>query len=84
MFPLFLNLVRYSRVVNAFLQMNRNYQNIFKYLPHQMMIYVLHDMQRIIWVVSWKQIVNFVLICEQATLAIANDADDANAKKCML
>lgn len=46
-----------------------------------MMTYVLHDMQRIIWVVSWKQIVNFVLICEQATLAIANDADDANAKK---
>lgn len=49
-----------------------------------MMIYVLHDMQRIIWVVSWKQIVNFVLICEQATLAIANDADDANAKKMLV
>lgn len=64
--------------------MNRNYQNIFKYLPDQMMTYVLHDMQHIIWVVSWKQIVNFVLICEQVTLAIANDADDANAKKCLL
>lgn len=63
--------------------MNRNYQNIFKYFPDQMMIYVLHDMQHIICVLGWKQIVNFVLICEQATLAIAND-DHANAKKCLL
>jgi len=64
--------------------MNRNYQNILKYLPDQIMSSVLHNMQHIIWVVSWKQIVNFVLIFAQATLAIANDADDTNAKKCLL
>lgn len=40
-----------------------------------MMIHVHH----IIWVVSWKQIANFVLICEQVALAIANDVD-ANAR----
>ena len=64
--------------------MNRNYQNILKYLPDQIMSSVLHNMQHIIWVVSWKQIVNFVLIFAQATLAITNDADDTNAKKCLL
>lgn len=41
-----------------------------------MMIHVHH----IIWVVSWKQIANFILICEQAALAVANDANDANGK----
>lgn len=47
------------------------------------MTYGLHAMQHIIWVVSWKQIVNFVLTCEQTALAITNDADDANAKICL-
>lgn len=56
--------------------MSRNYQNILKYLSHPMMIHVHH----IIWVVSWKQIANFILICEQAALAVANDANDANGK----
>lgn len=55
-------------------------QNIFKYLSHPMMIHVHH----IIWVVSWKQIANFVLICEQAALTVANYANDANGKKCSL
>lgn len=41
-----------------------------------MMIHVHH----IIWIVSWKQIANFILICEQAALAVANDANDANGK----
>lgn len=66
----------YSRLVNLFLWMCGN-QNIFKYLSHPMMIHVHH----IIWVVSWKQIANFVSICEHAALTVANDANDANAKK---
>lgn len=46
--------------------MSRNYQSILKYLSHPVMIHVHH----IIWVVSWEQIANFVLICEQAVLVM--------------
>lgn len=41
-------------------------------------------MHHITLIVSWKQIINFVLIFKQAMLSVASDIDDMNTKICLL
>lgn len=41
-------------------------------------------MHHITLIVSWKQIIDFVLIFKQAMLSVASDIDDMNTKICLL